>query len=157
MILNNRESNLFCLTCLMLMFTIGLIIIIITYIVFAIIALIRVSLEKQKDLCYDSNLWFYCLISLILIPKINLTIKNIKNNNLILKVIEILITIGIIIWGIYEFYDVNCINNLNDTILYSVTYVYWLSQIIFLGIITIIILYDIIETKTNYEEQINED
>jgi hypothetical protein len=141
----------------MVIFTILLIISIITYIVFAIMALIRVSLDEQKNLCYNSNLWFYCCISIIIILKINITFKNIRNKKNIILVIELLITIAMIVWGAYEFFGIDCTKNLNNTTLYLVTFIYWLSQIIFLGFLTIIIFNNIIAYKNNKSDNLYND
>jgi hypothetical protein len=153
--LNNKDSNLFCITCSMIIFAIVLFALIITYIVFGIIALVRVSYDEQKDQCYGSNLWVYCLVSLILMGKINMTINNIKEkNNFIIQVIEILISIGMIIWGAYEFFGVDCVKNLNRT-LYSVTFAYWLAQIIILGSLTVVCISIVVRLKILGNKQNN--
>jgi hypothetical protein len=126
---NNKCSYLTCEVLLIILSSIILVGSILTYIVFAIIGLINTPLEEQYNLCTTSNLWIYSIVSLLVLSNNILNIPKLNTNKIL--VIRLLILIIMIIWGIYEFIIVNCVNNLRYTILYKVTIIYWICQITF--------------------------
>ena len=140
------DNNLCCFTCSIILFSISLLALIITYIVFAIIGLVRTSLNIESELCHESNLWIYVLVSLILFLKINnvITIFKKPENDGETKYFQFLVEFGIslsmFIWGAYELFGVKCVNNLNNTILYKCAFGYWITSTILLGIIVSIII-----------------
>jgi hypothetical protein len=149
-----NKKSLWCLSFYIITFTITIIILIITYIAFLMFGLITTSLIDEYNLCNSSHLWIYSLILLLLILKI----KNILNiftkddyikNNYIIITLDILLNIGIIIWGVYEFYIINCTKNLSDTMLYKITYICWLINIILLGTVLLFIFYKFIFNNIN--------
>jgi hypothetical protein len=154
-------DNLCFLTCSIIIFAITFFILIITFIAFSIIGLINTSLEEEYSLCNKSHLCIYSIVSLLLILKMKYTIdvlfKDNSNKNEpsnIIVYIEILINIGIIIWGAYEFYGINCVNNLNNTILYKTTFTYWIFNIILLSLQLVIYLKLISKIFTFYKSNI---
>ena len=126
--MNSNDKDLCFTTCSIIIFGIGFIISIITFIIFLIIGLINTSLKETYDLCNESHLWIYGIVSLLLILKIKNTINIfIKDDyNTTYTRIEILINIVMFFWGIFEFFNIKCINNLNNTILYKTTLIYWI-------------------------------
>ena len=130
---NNKFSYLTFEVFLILLFSIILVGLILTYIVFAIIGLINTPLEEQYNLCSNSNLWIYGIVSLLVLSNNILNIPKLNTNKIL--IIRFLILIIMIIWGIYEFIIVSCVNNLSYTILYKATIIYWIFQIFFLCVI----------------------
>jgi hypothetical protein len=141
-----NKKSLWCLSFYIITFSLLVFILLIAYIVFLMIGLITTSIIDEYKLCNNSHLWIYSLILLLLILKI----KNIFNiftkddyikNNYVLIFLDILINIGIIVWGIYEFYIIKCTINLSDTMLYKTTYICWIINIILLGFVSLFIFY----------------
>ena len=54
--------------------------------------------------------------------------------NIIISGMGFCIPLGLSIWGGIEFYNVSCVNNLNDTILYKISYANWIFTIFITGI-----------------------
>lgn len=140
------NKNLCCLTSSIVFFSIVIFIATVCYIVFAIIGLVNTSLNKESDLCSDSHLWIYSLISLILLLKSKNTIavltqkEDDKNYNFIQTICEILILLGMCVWGAYEFFGVKCVNELNNTILYKTSFAYWIVNSILLFLLLLIMI-----------------
>jgi len=135
--------NLPCLTCSLVYISFGFLLLIIIYNIFAIIGLVETPLNIENELCINSHLWIYSLVSLILLFKIKITLSIFTNNN-ILTFFELLLSLGMFIWGIYEFFFVKCINKLNNTLLYKTTFAYWIVNIFLLILIFGLIIYRVI-------------
>jgi hypothetical protein len=91
----------------------SLIILYIAYIVYAVISLAQTSYYDQKDLCPESNAWLFVLILFIVNPKIS-TEKGNKNKSICI------IYFAFCIWACYEYFHVECVSKLNDTLLYKI-------------------------------------
>ena len=120
--MESTDKNLYCVTCSIVIFSIVLLLLSIAYFVFAIVGLINTSFNEESHLCNGSHLWIYSLVSLILLMKTRNTVllfnnKEDEKNNLGIF-IESSISLIMFIWGTYEFFCVNCVNNLYHTILY---------------------------------------
>lgn len=133
-------NNIQCLTCITVLCSMTIFTFASIYIAFTIIGLVNTPLNEIYDICNNSNLWIYSLMSLlffiILIRNIHSLIKNDDNNgnnnkNIIIQFVILLI---IIIWGIYEFFCVNCIDKLSRTILYKISFINWIFNIVMLVI-----------------------
>ena len=157
------NRNLHCLTCSIVFFGILFFLLIVTFVVFTIF-----GLNEEIKSCDKSHLWIYSLVSLLLLLKLkNTMIVFTKNNNNIMRFIELLTLLGMITWGIYEFFYVDCVNELNDTILYKTSFIYLLVNIILLSILLLFIISDFItglclvtdlesiENKKNLNEKID--
>ena len=135
-------SNLPCVACSIVFFSFGLLLLIIIYNIFAIIGLVETPIKIENKLCINSHLWIYSIISLILVFKIKITLSIFTNNYLL--PFELLISLGMFSWGIYEFFFVKCIDKLNNTLLYKTTFIYWIVNIILLVLIIVFIIYKLI-------------
>lgn len=138
-------------TCCSILFTLFTIIICISltllptmYFIFSIIGLVNTPLSSQRKLCNESQIWIYSLTSLItMCDKIYLaslhdTKENTNDNaDKYTKIIHTFcvlfttITINLIMtcWGIREFYYVECVDNLKDTVLYKTAFGYCVCSI----------------------------
>ena len=138
--MDSEYENLYYLICSIIFISLGLFLSIISYIIFAIFGLINTSLHEQNELCSNSHLWIYSLVSLILLINVKNIIGDIikekaDNNYLIIKLSLLIFMIG---WGGYEFYGIDCINKLSDTMLYKSSFAYWFCNIILLVLFFII-------------------
>ena len=117
-----------------------------------IIALVTWKNKDQKKYCLTSNLYEYGIISIVVVTFIfyqtYIINKKANNNfneyyNYIINYsgIQIVMLILLILWGIYEFYYVNCINNLNDIFLYKCLFVYFIFLIVCCILLSIIALH----------------
>lgn len=91
--------------------------------IFVIIGLVNTSISSQIKLCYESNIWIYNLTSSITLISNQLVLLHIRIYylhddiiNTMTCICYVLINIIMATWGIYEFYYVKCINNLEETI-----------------------------------------
>ena len=124
------------------------------YIVAIINALYTWEEKNESKQCYSSHLYEYglttvmtiILSSLITYKISNNFIENIRNNfdfienisgiieNIINNkkqlICELIPCILFVIWGFFEFYNVNCVNNLNNTLLYKYSFAYFIYSII---------------------------
>jgi hypothetical protein len=108
---------------------------VIANIVFEIMSLCQLSYSEQKDKCQASNAWVYILVNLILSFSAASSVNKEKKDNFsILHIIQICILLGMTIWGIYEFFGVNCLDNIKSTLLYTMLEVEIIFYIIYTGI-----------------------
>jgi len=119
---------------------------VVTYTVYVIISLCQTSYNKQKEMCRNSNIWVYLLLNIIcnslltsstVNSKLNSNSKN-KNNSNYLYLIQVLYILSFTIWGCIELFGVNCVDNLNSTLLYTMMEVSVFIRIIILGLLLII-------------------
>lgn len=143
--------NLYYLSCSIVLFSIGFLSLLLTYIIIALIGIYDISSNSNLQKCNDSHLIIYSFITLILLVKINNTIICLTKdkNEIYIYIIEIISTIIMCIWGIYEFFGVDCINNLTDTILYKSCFAYWIFNNILLTLILLSSIYKFITYKNN--------
>ena len=143
--------NLYYLSCSIVLFSIGFLSLLLTYIIIALIGIYDISSNSNLQKCNDSHLIIYSFITLILLVKINNTIICLTKdkNEIYIYIIEIISTIIMCIWGIYEFFGVDCINHLTDTILYKSCFAYWIFNNILLTLILLSSIYKFITYKNN--------
>ncbi len=140
---NYTNSNKFkCFGIVMgLFFLIGIIGLAITYIVYVIISLCETSYHEQKDMCDSSNAWLYLLLSIILGTVISSTKSSRFNSNntsessdnSIYSFIEILYFLAFTIWGCIELFQVDCVDELKHTLLYTMLKISVFAEIVGLG------------------------
>ena len=121
----------------------GLIALEITFLVFSIKALVITSVNDVNHVCSKSHLWEYLLVALIcsfILP----CGLNEKKTDTLLKIycdtfLQFGFRIAFVLWGIHEIFDVDCVSYLNDTLLYKVSFIYVILNIIILGLTTIVL------------------
>ena len=113
---------------------------IITYIIFTIISLVDMSYKESKDLCKQSNLWIYLLISSYIL----LFTNKIPNNNVqndagfVVKIsLRYIYSLAFTIWGLYEFLDIQCVEELEDSLLYIMSIISLSIHCLILFIMTV--------------------
>ena len=130
-------NNLYKAIYLILSIAIIMLILLVTYVIFTIIGLIQISLNEQINICEQSHLWIYSLLSLIIllincINKISENHINTNTNNkkkvIIYIFIQLFLSTLMILWGIYEFFGNICIDDLKSTILYKTSFLYWIVE-----------------------------
>ena len=130
-------NNLYKAIYLILSIAIIMLILLLTYVIFTIIGLIQISLNEQINICEQSHLWIYSLLSLIIllincINKISENHINTNTNNkkkvIIYIFIQLFLSTLMILWGIYEFFGNICIDDLKSTILYKTSFLYWIVE-----------------------------
>jgi hypothetical protein len=97
----------------------------ILFIIFSIMTLVNTSDHELREMCPETNLWIYLLIFLIInIINIINYIKNNNNssneeskNNFLIKII----ILGIICWGSYELWGVECVNEIKSNSIYTMS------------------------------------
>jgi hypothetical protein len=143
----NKYERLSCFGAIIfLIFAIGLVGLAITYIVYVIISLCQTSYNEQKDMCANSNVWLYLLLSIILgTMTSSLTTKSRLNSNhssksknnlnsILPGLIQVLYGLTFTIWGCIELFGVNCVGQLKHTLLYTMMEVSVFANIVSLGL-----------------------
>ena len=115
---------------------------VVTLIVFDIMALIQYSNADITDKCDESNMWIYLLICLILsfnvseaktiivtIIKMN-SIETYPENHDNTYYCYLSIFLPMIIWGCVEFWNVGCVNNIENTSIYYMAYIHFVMYLI---------------------------
>lgn len=123
-------------------FFLGFIGSVVTLIVFDIMALIQYSNSDITDKCNESNMWIYLLICIILsfnvseaktiivaIIKMNL-IETYPENHDNTYYCYLYIFLPMIIWGCVEFWNVGCVNNIENTSIYYMAYIHFVMYLI---------------------------
>lgn len=130
---------------------VGCIALSIAFVVYEIVGMVNTPINKQHDICNSSQLWIYNLVSLILVLyKSNIYVnmqqemkqESKKNENVITFcafLFEFLITLGMGIWGIHEFYNVSCVDELKNVILYKSAFIYFIFSIIYFIILCLLL------------------
>ena len=115
------------------------------YYSFAIKALIDTNYIKERDICKTSDLWSYMFVSLLtnfIIIKLKTKINEKKLIIILLPNIYIIaIKCWYIIWASLLFYGISCIDKLSNTLLYKISILQYIFDIISLGITSICSLY----------------
>lgn len=97
--------------------------------VFSIIALVDYSNNDITDKCNESNMWIYLLVAVI-VGAINGS--NSKNTNEDNYGIHLIGTLPMLIWGCIEFWDVSCVNEIENTSIYYMAniwfIIYWIGS-----------------------------
>ncbi len=143
-------------------------ILIIGYIFRACRGLVELSIDEEKKLCKDSHYRIYTIITLFLSIKSiyqmvssNDDDNNDKDNNKyksvilykqkfkgtatvvfktnIFSLLNNIIYLFMIIWGYYELFCIDCVNKLQDKILYDTVYTYWF-RLLMLPLCTYVVL-----------------
>lgn len=106
---------------------------VVVYLFFSINELLHYS-----NNCIQSNLWDYLLLSVIFICIIQLYVIISKKNTLHTYFINFtfIISLVMIVWGIYELFFINCVNKHN--IIYNLSIIFWVAS----NILFLFILYD---------------
>lgn len=132
-----------------------IIILIIIYIIFAIIGLIDTSFKKEHQICSHSNLWIYCLISIILF---GFTLETLYKNYIGIETFykitfNFFLCLGLYIFGLYELFEIECTINLNNTILYGIAFTHWIFNSIGLSLFSTIIVLRLKEILITEEQK----
>ena len=80
--------------------------------------------------CEKSNLWYY-LTTIFIVNILNTQSSNKDETNR--GIYLFLVLTGLFIWGAYELFGVNCVNELNTTLLYKLSLAYWITSCVLLG------------------------
>ena len=99
---------------------------IVVILMFTFKALIETKWSDVSEVCQESNLWYYLTtIFIMCILDIKNIVSNSKNrlNNINT---EFTISLGLFIWGLYEFVGIKCVNNLESTLLYKLSLSFWI-------------------------------
>jgi hypothetical protein len=95
----------------------------IVFIIFSIMALVNTSIYELHEMCPETNLWIYLLISLIIGIFINRknTANNSSNEESKNTFSILIIPIGILCWGSYELWGVECVNEIKSNSIYTMS------------------------------------
>lgn len=106
--------------CIGVLFVIGIFVCAIMWFIYMVKSLCNLSYHDQKDLCPASNVWLYVLLSISLFANLYGITNNMesssKKSQLICGTIVLLATTS---WGCVELFGVPCIDQLYDTLLYT--------------------------------------
>ena len=125
---------------------------VLTFNIYSIKSLIDVSYKDVSNICSNTNIWYYLLtITLLSISGLQ------KNNNKLESLLAVLQMLVFFIWGSYELFGVNCIDQLKNTNLYIISLTYWILITILLSILVISILYFIFIVEKEFIDGITYD
>lgn len=135
---NETQSINKCCSLLGMLMIIGILGCAITYIVYVIMSLSQTSYSEQKKLCEKSNAWLYLLLGMIInaiVGSYTSIQKSSDDNNKLNRIyLKYLTCVVFTIWGCVELFSVNCVNELNNTLLYTMLEVSVICNIIITGI-----------------------
>ena len=139
-----KDSGLIeCCLCLIILFTAIISLSIIIYLISGLIILIN-DYDYSKD-CNNSLLAIYVIVSLILVFKGCINTNNYAKYsmiNLIILICQLLIDLGLIIWGGFELFNISSeCNDLINSNLWKIGLASFIMQIVTFVIIVIIMLY----------------
>lgn len=100
------------------------------------------TIQYIHNICPNTYIWYYVLVSSILL--LHNLFNNISYYNIFIGLY--LLMVG---WGIYEFGVVNCISDLNSTLVYKIMIVHFITNIYY-------VLYQFINIIYKYMNQINQ-
>lgn len=109
----------------------------VSLIVFDIMALVQYSNADITDKCDESNMWIYLLICLILSCTQSSGSKNTDDDN---YGFHLIIFLPMMIWGCIEFWDVGCVDNIENTSVYYMAYIHFVMYLIASAIICLALL-----------------
>lgn len=106
-------------------------------ITFDIMALAEYSNRDITNKCSDSSMWIYLLVSLILMFVQSGNSKDTNENN---YGNHLIVFLPMTIWGCIEFWDVKCVNEIENTAIYYMANIHFILYIISSSIFALIIL-----------------
>ena len=108
-------------------------------------SLLAQTMKHNKELqeeCPDSYLWIYLIVWLISgLGSIRRTLKSQidKDPNPFLIIWGIMVTLGLLVWGAYELWGVDCADEINSNLIYTMTEINVITGFVLLGIMLIIL------------------
>lgn len=134
-----------CGSCALFVFLVAIVAGAITQIVFDIIALKQTSNNEVTDECPSSALWSFVLVSLILnclslIFQSGSSKKEETQNKQGITINVITVNVAVCVWGCIELWGVECVSEVDDTLLYTMAMVHVISSIVSLGIVVLCIV-----------------
>jgi len=137
-----------CIPCTVGVLSIGLLAAYCSNLVYSIMALVETSNKELQSRCSETNLWIYLLIILLLgTYNQGRSINNLKtkDSNKCMIVNTMLAQIGLLCWGSYELWGVDCVNEVSSNLIYTMVLINvvasWVLMgimIIYIGIVTVI-------------------
>jgi len=118
-------------------------------IIFSTIGLVETSHNKLQEQCPDTNIWIY-LIGTIIIScgacnNVQLAIGDETSRRTALY--GIIPMIGWLLWGVYELWGVDCVNEIDDTIIYRMLEINVIALLVFTGLLFMFIVSACIASK----------
>jgi hypothetical protein len=117
---------------------------VITNMVFSIIALVETSHKELQKECPETNLWVYLLIIVILgTGNTRRTIQSsLKEDiNICAILCGMIMHLGLLGWGVYELWEVNCVNDIKSNLIYTMTLINVVACLVAVLIIFSIIVF----------------
>jgi len=94
----------------------------ITFTVFCIISISVISLKTTQNRCPDSDLWLYMLLSIVIPVWLSLVASKKEKKTMADSICMIISELSILCWGTYEVFGVSCVSNLEDILLYKMSF-----------------------------------
>jgi hypothetical protein len=140
--INDSEKYGTCIICGSILFALGVISCIITYFVYMFMSLCQTSYNEQKDICNESNIWLYLLLSLVInvigsSSVIRSKYQDHPKSKLII-ILQLIIGLNFLSWGCIELFGIKCVKDLKLTLLYTMLQVTVIINIV-VGCILLII------------------
>lgn len=139
---NNMEIYMCCCGCFIFLFSIGLIGCVITYYVFAIMSLVQ-DYHFMKE-CPNIHIWQYVLTSLIINFLITPKGKIEDRNKMTLYIIQIIVNIGMSIWGLIELTKYTHCDSIKTSLLWTITIITVIANLINILLYIIMIVVKVI-------------
>jgi len=130
--------------CMTLIIGIAITIGCITLLVYDIIALKRDSAQDIHDECEGSGLWYFVLINVILFVVQIIIVQKDEN-----KTGSLTLSIVMLTWGSIELWNVDCISNIDDTLLYTVATIHVIGSYITFGVLIIGLIFTWLFNSSN--------
>ncbi len=137
--------------CLLILFVVAICGGSIAFYVYAIMSLVDTSINKQYNLCHQSHVWFCILCHLIVGCLCTYNGNSFSNNEdhneekkrnsqSILLLFKGFVHCGLTGWAIYEYWFVNCVNELKGTLLYIILEIITYLDLVATGLWVLIML-----------------
>ena len=115
-----------CLPCLFCLFGVGIAGALVANAVFGIMALVRTSRNDLQDDCPDTHLWEFLAVILIMGLNNNRSIvkqSGSEDRSWLVILFTFLIQFGLLCWGSYEIWGVDCVDVIDSNLIYTMAYI----------------------------------
>ncbi len=138
-----KKCMTYCFPCTLILIIVGLLASSIAYVVFSAIGLRDTSYKELREMCPDTNLWIYLLITLILGSGTHLQTAKLSledDINVIGLICGIIAQLGFVGWGAYELWGVDCVDEIKSNLIYTMVYINIIVSIVIIGVICMLAL-----------------
>lgn len=108
----------------------------ITFVALGIKALVETGPEESYAMCRNTNLWWYLLFAILTTNR--WFTESAPQTSICLEFVFSAVSVG---WGLQELFGVDCAGNLRHTLLYQMSFIHVVANIVELAVLYIFVFY----------------